>query len=196
MQRLTRDERSRIHHYLTETSFSVLSSVEPLSISQLTFRPKPDRWTIAEIVQHLATVDALVMSQVFATVNAGGPTKVGSWAGRDDELLERVRSPNPPLKAPEVIAPADDQDPKEILAQFRECSQRILAFVSTTETPLRRYCFAHPVFGYLDCYQWLLCAGAHYERHMTQICGVMQTPGFPVPIKASEWSPNLVAVQA
>lgn len=179
MNPLTPSERSRIDQDLAEVSGKLLNTIEHLSARQLAFRPRDDRWSIAENVEHLSTVDHLVLGQIFELVDAGGPVKVSSWVGRDEALLEQVRRPEPPIKAPEIIAPRGTADPKEILTQFRLGCQRLSAFAATTDAPLRSYCFPHPIFGELDCYQWLLCAAAHYERHLTQIRGVMAMPDFP-----------------
>jgi hypothetical protein len=37
----------------------------------------------------------------------------------------------------------------------------------------------HPVFGDLDCYQWILSMGAHAERHLKQILETIASQDFP-----------------
>ena len=85
----------------------------------------------------------------------------------------------PVLKAPEIIAPRSELNPEEIVLQFESGRSHIYEFIKSTPAPLRSHCFPHPVFGEIDHYQWLLCSGAHYERHLLQIHEVLEAADFP-----------------
>jgi hypothetical protein len=84
------------------------------------------------------------------------------------------------MTAPEIISPGGKVAQDDLIISFRSGRKRIVSFVANTEAPLRSYSFPHPVFGDLDCYQWLLSSGAHYERHLAQICEVIEKSDFPV----------------
>jgi hypothetical protein len=124
-------------------------------------------------------VDKLVLSQVVEVVAMEGQSKESAWEGRDESLLELVRRREPAMKAPEIISPCGESNSGQIVLQFNAGRWQLSEFIKSTTVPLRSYCFPHPVFGELDCYQWLLCSGAHYERHLSQINEVLETPGFP-----------------
>jgi hypothetical protein len=47
------EEKSRAAHYLTTTRDRLLQILDGLCDQQLTFKPKSDRWSITEIVEHL-----------------------------------------------------------------------------------------------------------------------------------------------
>ena len=180
MSSLTDIERKRVQNYLSDAGDKILSTTEALASTQLAFRPRHDRWSIAEIIEHLTIVDRLVLGQITEVLELPGCFKESSWKGEDDALLRRVRCPEPVMKAPDIIAPHADESAAEILLHFATSRSRLSEFVGNTNAPLRSYCFPHPVLGELDCYQWLLCSGAHYERHLLQIAGVMRTPDFPI----------------
>lgn len=179
MTALTEAERIRVQNYLATAGDHVMRIAKLLSADQLSFRPRHDRWSIAENIEHLSIVDGLVLGQILEIIGIGGPPTESAWKGSDDLLLEKVRTREPALKAPEIIAPHAERRPVEIILQFETGRSRISDFIRSTPAPLRSYCFPHPVFGELDCYQWLLCSGAHYERHLLQIHEVQGSPDFP-----------------
>src|SRR5262245_47593986 len=53
-------EREKAFRYLEETRTGVADAVKGLSEAQWKFKPAPDRWSIAEVVEHLAVVEDLV----------------------------------------------------------------------------------------------------------------------------------------
>jgi hypothetical protein len=179
MAALSEAERARVQEYLAAAGDRILSVVKALSPGQLRFRPRHDRWSISENVEHLSIVDRLVLGQIVEIIAIDGHRKESAWKGREDLLLEQVRRREPALKAPEIIAPRAQVQPDEIVQQFESARSHISQFIQSTRAPLRSYCFPHPVFGDLDCYQWLLCSGAHYERHLQQINEVKESPDFP-----------------
>jgi DinB superfamily len=179
MSSLTDAERKRVYDYLADAGDRVLSATHALTPAQLRFRPRHDRWSIAENIEHLAIVDKLVLSQVIEVVAMEVQCKQGAWRGRDEALLELVRRREPVMKAPELISPSGDAEPGEIALRFDAGRRQIAEFIKSTSSPLRSYCFPHPVFGEMDCYQWLLCSGGHYERHLLQINEVMKATDFP-----------------
>jgi hypothetical protein len=188
MNRLTADERKQLEESIRESGEQVLRAVENLSLVQFTFRPRHDRWSIAENIEHLSIVDGLVLSQILEVTGSAGPFTESLWKGRDEALLDQVRRPEPALKAPDIISPRRETRPENVLPEFKASCERLYAFAATTEVPLRRHCFPHPLFGELDCYQWLLCSGAHHERHLLQIQAVMAAHDFPIVASAAPGS--------
>jgi hypothetical protein len=183
---LTTTERKRLTEYIADTGTLVLKTVQSLSPEQLKFRPRHDRWSIVENIEHLSTVDDLVLSQIVEVVGTEEAAKESAWKDQDDALLERVRRRAPPLYAPEVIQPRNELEPAEIIKRFETVHSCVRTYVATTDAELRRFCFSHPVYGELDCYQWLLCMGAHCERHLSQIREVIESPDFPAVAPAKD----------
>jgi len=84
MAALTDAERTRVQEYLTAAGDRVLSVAGALTSAQLTFRPRHDRWSIAENIEHLSIVDRLILNQVTEIVAIDGPSKESAWKGRDE----------------------------------------------------------------------------------------------------------------
>jgi hypothetical protein len=175
----THPERERLANYIIAAHNEVLKVTQPLSIPQLKFKDDPERWSISQIVENLTIVHNLVLNHIEKLL-LQPPTSAGSaWKGRDDELLAKIRSRENPLKVPEVGNPKNNVGCDEPFIQFAGMRDRMVHFATTTNAPLRSFCFPHPVFGQKDCYQWLLGTGAHCERHLAQIREVMSAKRFP-----------------
>jgi hypothetical protein len=66
-----------------------------------------------------------------------------------------------------------------LLGEFEAARKRTSGFTASTNAQLRQHFFPHPMFGDLNCYQWLLLIGAHGERHRAQAEEVLASPDFP-----------------
>ena len=53
-QPLTRQERDSLVQHLEQTRQAFLQSISGLSDAQWTFKAGPDRWSIAEVAEHIA----------------------------------------------------------------------------------------------------------------------------------------------
>src|SRR5580693_4223955 len=54
---ISQEEREHVVAHLQMTQSWLTDEVSPLSTAQLNFRPSSDRWTIAEVVQHLVVAE-------------------------------------------------------------------------------------------------------------------------------------------
>src|SRR5271170_5313622 len=54
---MTQRDREHLVAHLEMTQAWLTDEVSHLSIAQLNFRPAPDKWTVAEVVQHLAIAE-------------------------------------------------------------------------------------------------------------------------------------------
>lgn len=176
---LTQAERERLTRYLAETHDQVLRTVRGFSDRQLDFKSVPDRWSISENVEHMTIVHNLVQDYVEQVIASPASSKESAWKGRDDALLDHIRSRSTPLKVPEIGCPKSQWAHDELFRRFEAIRSRMSEFAATTNAPLRSFCFPHPVFGEKDCYQWLLGMGAHCERHLAQIHEVTLSADFP-----------------
>ena len=63
--------------YLESTKAGVLASVKGLSPAQLNFKPAPDRWSVAECLEHIASAEdfirGLITEKVMTSPAVPGP---------------------------------------------------------------------------------------------------------------------------
>jgi len=177
---MTSSERETLLNNLAGSRERLLGTVKGLSREQLHYKPAPDRWSVAENVEHLTFVEGRVLGFIQKTLSeAPAPDKKSVFEGRDKQMVEDIAGRVTRFQAPEPIRPigrwADDQ----LMKEFETARQNTRAFAGSTEVDLRTYFFRHPVFGELDCYQWLLLIAAHCDRHRAQSEEVMASPAFP-----------------
>ena len=63
-QTLTAADRDRALQYLENTKQAVLNATAGLSDAQWNFKSAPDRWSIAEVMEHIAAAEDFLMGMV------------------------------------------------------------------------------------------------------------------------------------
>jgi hypothetical protein len=84
------------------------------------------------------------------------------------------------FQAPDPIQPTGKfKTIEETIAQFTSERDKHTDFAKTTKEDLRNRAIPHPLFGTVDCYQWILFMSTHTKRHTLQIEEVKANPNFP-----------------
>jgi uncharacterized damage-inducible protein DinB len=180
---MTPAERERASSYLVETRENLLRTARNLSPTQLQHKPAPDRWSVAECLEHITATEGFILGKINKTLLQAAD---GSTSGMgDDGMVKMVVDRSTRVKGPEIFMPTGRWAHERLLGEFKSARQRTAEFVAATNVPLRQRTFPHPMLGALDCYQWLLLIGAHGERHRAQAEEVIADPGFPRAAAAS-----------
>jgi len=177
---MTPGERETVLRNLADSRERLLGTVRGLSREQLHFRPAPDRWTVAECVEHLTFVEGRVLKLIEKSLSDGpAASKRSAFDGKETAMVEDIAGRITRFQAPEFLRPNGRWPDEQLLSEFEAVRQKTREFASSTNADLRKHFYAHPVFGELDCYQWLLLIAAHCDRHRAQSEEVMATAGFP-----------------
>ena len=180
---MTPAERERVSSYLVETRENLLRTARNLSPTQLQHKPAPDRWSVAECLEHIAVTEDFILGKINKTLLQAAD---GSTSGMgDDGMVKMVVDRSTRVTGPEVLMPTGRWAHEHLLGEFKSARKRTAEFVATTNVQLRHHTFPHPMLGALDCYQWLLLIGAHGERHRAQAEEVIADLGFPRTAAAS-----------
>lgn len=179
---LTSQEREAAIKQFETTRDNFLKSISGLSEKQWTFKPAPDRWSVAEVAEHItvseSTLGGLVQQRIMQS--PATPEKREQVKGKDELILTRVPDRSHKAQAPEFLRPTGRWATEaELTKAFEDARAANLHYISTTSDDLRDHFFDHPVFGTLDGYQWLLLISAHSARHTEQIEEVKADPNFP-----------------
>jgi uncharacterized damage-inducible protein DinB len=179
---LTSEERDAVLKQLQVSHDNFLKSISGLSQKQWTFKPAPDRWSVAEVAEHITvaegTILGLVQNQLMHSPAA--PEKRASVKGKDQLILTRMPDRSHKAQAPEILRPTGRwASEAELTKAFEERRNATMDYVRTTNDDLRDHFFDHPAFGTLDGYQWLLMIATHSARHTAQIEEVKADPNFP-----------------
>lgn len=179
---LSPEEREFALKNLQTTHDKFLQSIAGLSPKQWTFKAGPDRWSVAEVAEHItvaeSTILGLIEKQVMASPAA--PEKREQVRGKDELILQRMPDRSHKAQAPEILRPTGRWATEaDMTKAFEESRKATMDFVRTTNDDLRDHFFDHPAFGTLDGYQWLLLLSSHSARHTAQIQEVKADPNFP-----------------
>jgi uncharacterized damage-inducible protein DinB len=179
---LTPDEREVALKSLQATHDKFLQSIAGLSQKQWTFKPGPDRWSVAEVAEHIAVSEATILGfvQKQLMISPATPEKREPVKGKDEIVLQKVPDRSHKAQAPEFLRPTGRWATEADLTKaFEESRRATIDYVRTTNDDLRDHFLDHPLLGTLDGYQWLLLISAHSERHTAQIEEVKADPNFP-----------------
>jgi len=67
---------------------------------------RPDRWSVAEVAEHIAVSESAIFSLVQKTVQSpAAPEKRDQFKGKDEMILQRVPDRSHKAQAPEFLRP-------------------------------------------------------------------------------------------
>jgi hypothetical protein len=177
---LTAEDLQRASDHLQKTGATFLASTEGLSANQLSFKPAPTRWSVAEVAEHIASAEDFLMNMIKTTAMKGpARTEQVNLKEIDDFILQAISDRTHKIQAPEPLIPSNRFGSIQATRDhFKESRAKTLEFLK--ETPdLREHATDSPLGKKLDAYQWLLFISAHCERHTKQIDEVKADPAFP-----------------
>ncbi len=174
-------ERQFVLNQLASSEAGLLELVDGLTPEQWNFRETQDRWSIAEIVEHLILFENFIV-RTIATVLQSPPEPGKKASAAEKERLVRglANTRSTRIQAREALRPAGNwPDANERIAELRTTRARTMKFAAETEADLRSHFFPHVAFGDLDCYQWLVVIAQHGVRHALQIEQIKADPAYP-----------------
>ncbi|HEY4322183.1 MAG TPA: DinB family protein [Gemmatimonadales bacterium] len=137
-------------------------------------RPGPDRWSVAEVIEHVAIVEGRVGTLIATQVDQAR----GRGIGPDPDLspilptlgLEQVARREEKISASAPVIPRDVVDADAPTARLDAAYQALITAVRASDgVNLAEITVSHPVFGPSSLYRWIGISGAHKRRHAAQI---------------------------
>jgi hypothetical protein len=178
-QGLTQADRERGVQYLEQTRDGVVAAVKGLSDAQMKFKAAPDRWSVAETLEHIAKAEDFIFQNVTDQVMKAPPGPAGRDTAQIDAMvLALIPDRSHKVQAPPPLVPTSGWTPAESLDHFLKSRAKTIAFLEST-SDLREHAADSPLGKPLDAYEWLLFIGAQSERHTKQILEVKADPNFP-----------------
>ena len=176
---MTRLERAELIDLLNKSNREFLEAVETVTDQQWSFKPGPDRWSIAEVAEHIVLSEAALFDNATKNVNGSADEKWDATLGKTDMLRRALPNRSTRVTAPGEIQPKRGMTRAQLMARFKEQRARTLAYAQETEAPLKAHTVANPFFGPLNGHQWLLYIPLHNLRHNLQIAEVKTASDYP-----------------
>jgi hypothetical protein len=178
-QEVTQTEKDRALQYLESTKKNVLEATKGLSEAQWNFKPAPDRWSVAQVMEHIAAAEDFLRTLTKEKVMVSPAGEPGRDLKKtDDSVLAMVPDRTTKVQAPEPLVPSNRfGSPEGSIKHFSESRAITEDFLKSTPG-LRDHVMESPM-GKLDGYEFILLVAAHSERHTKQINEVKADPNFP-----------------
>ena len=170
-------EHLLVHHVMTAQM--VAEQVRGLSRAQLEYKASPDRWSIREVVSHLAVAEPDYWRELQKALKAAPDMKDKKSSSTDADILwygiDRVVH----TKTGGGHEKVDTyKDLGQALGKFQALRATMIEYIKTTQDDLRAHSFGD--YGdKIDCWQWMLEISTHAERHIQQIREIKNDPDFP-----------------
>lgn len=144
------------------------AAVDRVPESLRTVKPAPDRWSVADVLEHLSIVERGALMRVRALIQEApavdGPSAL--TAIDREFLMNRTRR----IVAPDRIQPTGTVSVDAALAALESSREELMAVLHEAEgRDLSKVTQPHPALGPLDGYQWIAIIGGHEVRHSLQI---------------------------
>ena len=155
-----------------------------LAAEQLTWRPEPDMWSIADCFEHLRRMDeayARPLAEAVERAEPGNAPFRPRWVAR---AFIALNGPDPKLKlsAPSPVRPPQGQPAADALDRFLDQQDEIVGLVRAADgRDLNTGRFASPFSRMLrfSLGEGLTLLVRHEQRHLGQAHRIVERPDFP-----------------
>ncbi|MEO8909632.1 MAG: DinB family protein [Gemmatimonadaceae bacterium] len=160
--------------YVEQKRKELLQSFAGVPRDRLAARSAPDRWSVAQILEHLRLVESGVARLITKRVGQARAEGLG-----EEKSTESVMPSFEPyaytlqtaaVQSPAPVQPSPDVDVNEALAGLSDSREALrAAAASANGLSIGEIKHTHVVLGELNLYQWLIFLGQHEVRHTKQI---------------------------
>jgi DinB superfamily len=176
----TATDNQKIVKELERTQTRLLTAIDGLSEAQWNFKPAPDKWSVAECVEHITAAEPMIRGMIAAAMKKEATAEMITAGIRKDDLLSKgMTDRSKKFNAPEPLIPTNrfGTPAAAVEAYNKERGETIK--LAASDVDLRTHADNHFLFGPLDAYGWFLFLSGHSERHTLQIEEVKAHPDFP-----------------
>ena len=161
-----------IYTALATTRRHIYEMVEDLSDEEAKARPVPDRWSVAEIIEHLSITEARILGLITGLLgrqSAAAAASAGS-SGQAISIQMMIDRASEKFTAPDILLPSGGMPLSESLAKLRQSRATLVGLRPQIEArDYSHVSYPHPAFGPLNLYQWLAAVEFHECKHLDQI---------------------------
>lgn len=187
----TNADRTYVLSELNRTTNEIRAEIDSLSLDQWNFKEEPERWSIAEIIEHLEMQNQLHYRELSVTSLSPRHVKYRKITEGNDAYFVKYATDTIKGQASWYLEPKGKYKTEEACKKaFYKARGEITSFVEKTDIDLRKqFTFRVPVEGKAisqikigqvrDLHQLILTGIAHTDRHLTQIRRIKTHPNYP-----------------
>ncbi len=174
-------ERKFVVEQLRASEARVLALLDGLTIEQWAFRERPERWSIADNLEHLVLFERFIRGAVVKMLESDAEAeKIIAVAAKLPAVLRIAESRESRIEARDIVRPAGRwPDTSEMISMLKRERAKTVALSETTQANLESHFFEHLSLGDLNAYQWLVLIAQHSKRHALQIEEIKRDALYP-----------------
>jgi hypothetical protein len=145
----------------------LLGAVEGMTDEQAAVKPAVGGWSALECVEHVATVETLMLRRLTTQTVA---LQEELSREREPVLYARIATRSHKVEAPELVHPKGRYTTlADAVGAFLDARERTVNWLEKCDFDLRRRAVEHPAVGPASAYEFVLIMAAHPARHARQI---------------------------
>src|SRR3984885_15382392 len=136
---ITPEERASALQQFQTTRDNFLKSIAGLSQKQWTFKSAPDRWSVAEVAEHITVSESTIFGLVQKMMQSpAAPQKRELVKGNAQMILQRMVDRSHKAQAPEILRPTGRWATETDLTKaFEDARKSNMDYIRTTNDDLR-----------------------------------------------------------
>jgi uncharacterized damage-inducible protein DinB len=160
--------------YLDEARGAIRAAVATVPEDLRRTRPAPGRWSVAEVLEHLALVDRSFAQRITEAIAEARVAGLGPEDQPREPLppaiVRRMADRSEAREARDALRPTSALDAATAAADLDLARDGVRQAVSLADgLALGSVRIEHRIFGSLTMYQWVELTAAHEMRHADQI---------------------------
>jgi len=174
-------DRKYLVDNLARTREMIIGETNNLTKEQWNFKESADRWSISEVIEHIAIWELLLSHEVSKALSGGLQPQLNKDAKPDSIYVGFIMEEKPHIsieytKPFTYTLPMGLNDGKNNVAWFLKMRNESIGYLSTASVDLRSYYLkaSRP-----NIHQLYITIFGHSERHYRQIMKIKANPGYP-----------------
>lgn len=173
-------DRKYLLEQMMRSRDEVLTEMKGLTLAQWNFKETKDRWSIKQVVEHIAIWEMLLQHEISNSFEAGPQPERVKTAEPDSISLNFIMDTKPHhsldyTKPFSYTIPMGLNTGKSNIAWLLKMRNESISYLSTTKDDLRIYFNA-----YANIHQLFIYIFGHADRHIRQIRKIKKATNYPV----------------
>jgi hypothetical protein len=165
---------AEVLNYLDTQRAALAAAVELVPPAQREQAPGADRWSVAQVLEHLAITEkriGLGVTKWVSDARAGNlKPEIETSSILNTLPLDMIADRSQRRNAPEYVRPSGEVNAAAAWTALEESRATLRAGAMAGDgLALGEVIQGHPVLGPINIYQWLLFVGSHEGRHTAQV---------------------------
>lgn len=178
----TAEDRKYLLENMIRTRDMLVKETQGLSKQQWAFKESPDRWSINQVVEHIAIWELLLDHEVSRALRDGPKPEIAKTARPDSVVVSFIMEEKPHIsteytKPYTYTLPSGSNQLENNVAWFLKLRNESIAYIENATENLRIY---NLVPGSPNLHQRFITMFGHCERHLRQIRKIKNHPNYPV----------------